>query len=394
MAEQQEQEQTEEWKNQYNPYNSNKLFAHVHRWEGIRRGEEIPPPSTISIDPLNLCDEKCIFCNADFVMDENKGSRLKKEILEKIPDFLHGWDDGTYKVNTVCVGGGGEALLNKYTGKMIEEIIERGIEVGVVTNGTQIDRWNNLEALSKATWVGISINAGTKETYDKVHQKDEFDHVIANVGELVRYSQAKGTRLAQPEMGPGLGMKYLLHPYNVGEVVQATKLAKEIGFRNIQIRPVSPTWFNSKEEASLHKFTPEHLEIFRGQIKEAMKYHDETFEVYGVTHKFNPDFTPKNDFKSCYAIFMNGVLMPPSGRNKTEGQYDWGECCDRRGDDLLTGIKDGIDLSQIRDFWGSPKHWKMHDDIIVDKCPRCTFSPHNKIYENAIAKNSMSYDFI
>lgn len=389
-----EHQYNREWLDEYNPFNSNKLYASVGRWDTIRRGQLISPPRTVSIDPLNLCDEKCVFCNADFVMDENKGSKLDQKTMYAIPEFLAGWNDGKYGVESVCIGGGGESMLNRYSGEMIQELVKRRIGVGVVTNGTQIDRWNNLEALSQATFVGVSINAGTRETYERVHQKDEFDHVLENVRELISYSNSNNTNLSHSGRGPGVSMKYLLHPYNVGEVVEATNLAKEVGFKNIHIRPVSRAWFFSEEESAPHIFTSEHIETFREQIQEAMKSHDDSFGVYGITHKFNPDFTPANDFKSCHAIFMNGIIMPPSGRNNTEGKFDWGECCDRRGDDLLTGIKDGIDLSQIREFWGSPQHWKMHDDIRVDACPRCTFSPHNKIYENVIAKNNMTYDFI
>ena len=136
------------------------------------------------------------------------------------------------------------------------------------------------------------------------------------------------------------------------------------------------------------------MEEFNRQIVEAMTYEDQNFGVYGVTHKFNPDFTPANDFERCYAIFMTAVIMPPSDRNKGTGKYDVSFCCDRRGDDLLTGIKNGTDLDQIKEYWGSPAHWKIHDDIRVKECPRCTLSPHNKIYQNVIQINNMTYDFI
>lgn len=383
-----------EWLDEFNPFNSWKLMAHVHRWEGIQKGWKLPPPATVSIDPMNLCDEKCIFCNADFVLDSNKGSRLEKEIMDEIPEFLQNWKDERYGVETVCVGGGGEALLNKYSGNLILELVKRGIGVGVVTNGTQIDKRNNLEALSQCDWVGVSINAGTRETYEKIHQKDEFDHVISNVGELVRYSDLNKTNLSKIGRGPGVSWKYLLHPYNVREVVQATNLAKKKGFRNIHIRPVSVPWFDLRKGKSPHEFRQEHIEKFGEEISEAMEYNDEEFGVFGVTHKFKPDFTPANDFKKCYSIFMNGVIMPPSGRNKGEGRYDWGCCCDRRGDDLLTGIKNGREMEEIKNFWGSKEHWEMFEKIDVKKCPRCTFSPHNKIYQEAILKNNLTYDFI
>lgn len=515
---------SQEWNSKFNPFNSDKLFATADRWKLIQRGKPLPPPRSVSIDPMNLCDEKCIFCfvgntkiktpngykeiknikgsdeiitfnekskkiqvgkvkktykrttkkliilswgdvlgkkkiittydhpfyvkgkwikarnlkvggflyhfngkeveikdfqyyfkerdvynftcenntyfaenilvhncNAEFVLDENKGSRLEEDVMYAIPDFLKSWDDGKYKVESVCVGGGGESLLNKHTGQLIDRLYERGIGVGIVTNGTHIDY--NLESLAKCTWVGVSINAATREIYNKIHVKDEFDHVLSNVRELVKYSKANKTELAKPGHGHGISFKYLLHPYNVHEVIQATKIAKEIGCRNMHIRPVCVPWFFLNKGQSPYAFKPEHVETFTREIAEAMKLEDENFGVYGVTHKFNPDFTPRHDFESCYAIFMTGVIMPPSDRNKGTGKLDFGSCCDLRGNDLLTQ-KNLISLKQIKGFWGSEAHWKMHDAIKVRDCPRCTFSGANKIYQEAIKINNMSYDFI
>ena len=82
-----------EWANKYNPFNSDKLFATADRWRTIKRGEPIAPPRTVSIDPMNFCDEACVFCNSDFIMDINKGSRLTKETMDEIPDFLYKWND-------------------------------------------------------------------------------------------------------------------------------------------------------------------------------------------------------------------------------------------------------------------------------------------------------------
>ena len=289
-------------------------------------------------------------------------------------------------------GGGGEFLLNPHSGLLMDRLVERGIGVGTVTDGTQIHR--NLESLSRNTFVAVSVDAGNRETYQKLKGKDKFSQVIENMGALIDYSHSRSSLLVNDRMGHGIGYNFLIHPFNVGEIIQATKLAKDIGCKLIHMRPVSVPFFDLNKGESPHKFQTHHIEEFKAQIDEAMSLEDDYFKVYGVTHKFNPDFSVSHNFENCYAIFMNGVIIPPSDRNRYGGRYDWSECCDRRGDNLLTGVKNGTDLEQIKEFWGSEKHWKMYDKIDVNKCGRCTYSPHNEIQENVVLKNGMNYNFI
>lgn len=54
----------------------------------------------------------------------------------------------------------------------------------------------------------------------------------------------------------------------------------------------------------------------------------------------------------------------------------------------------GVSVREIADFWGSDRHWKIHEAIDLNDCPRCTCQPHNQIMENVILKDSMTYRFI
>ena len=73
---------------------------------------------------------------------------------------------------------------------------------------------------------------------------------------------------------------------------------------------------------------------------------------------------------------MTCVFMPP----KDEGKFDFGLCCDRRGDARVT-INNLMKPEQVLDIWGSEKHWKIFDGIQANKCPRCTYQPHNILFE-------------
>lgn len=372
-------EENKEWTKKYNPFNSDKLLSQVYKWKQIKRGSEIPPPTTISVDPINCCDLNCNFCNADFILKKNH-NKLEKEVLDEISEFLPKWG-----VETICIGGGGESLLNNSVGNFISNCVKNNLGVGVVTNGTNIH--NHLEGLVDCTWVGVSIDAGTRKTYFKLKGRDKFFDVLSNIESLV--NKSRNNELGKLGQGYGVSYKYLLHPNNVGEVYEATKIAKDIGCRNMHIRPVSAPW--DKQKNSPHEFKPKHIKIFKNQLEKAKKLEDDSFGVFGVTHKFGKDFKVVHNFKNCYAIFMNGVIMPPT--DKTKGKFDFGLCCDRRGDSNLT-LRNLNSMEQIKDFWGGEKHWEMFDKIKVEQCPRCTFEPHNRIYEKVIQINNMTYNFI
>ena len=46
----------------WNPFNSYKLLAHVPRWSLIKRGQPIPQPALVTVDPINRCNLRCQWC--------------------------------------------------------------------------------------------------------------------------------------------------------------------------------------------------------------------------------------------------------------------------------------------------------------------------------------------
>jgi hypothetical protein len=92
---------------------------------------------------------------------------------------------------------------------------------------------------------------------------------------------------------------------------------------------------------------------------------------------------------------MTAVIMPPDGKDASKDSFTLGLCCDRRGDSKLELGSNLIDINQINTLWGSEGHWRIHDKIkIRGECPRCTYQPHNEIYEQVILNDSMTYKFI
>lgn len=389
-----------EWKafKRWNPYNSYKLLAHVGRWQNIRRGRPVPAPVLITVDPANICDLKCAWCNAKYIRDR-RNRLISGKTLANLADFLPKWgSSGDYEpgVKAVCVAGGGEPLLNPATPDFIDRLVHNNIEVGVVTNGTRINTC--IDSLSQCTWVGVSVDAGSSKTFNKLkglpESSETFSKIIDNMATLADYSKWYFTKLGENHPSYGVSYKFLLYRENIGEVYEAAKTAKAIGCKSIHFRPAGTTWDNLGTDNEI-KFTHEDIELFEEQIRLAQELDDENFGVFGVTHKFNSNFGIANIFDKCYAVFMTAVVAPPRSVNSPEDAFTLGLCCDRRGDEKLELLSDCLDVNEIEKAWGSEKHWQIHSAInVAHQCPRCTYQPHNQIYEEVILNDSMTYKFI
>jgi len=92
-------------------------------------------------------------------------------------------------------------------------------------------------------------------------------------------------------------------------------------------------------------------------------------------------------------VFMTAVFMPRV-ETDDEDAFTVGLCCDRRGDARLELLRDGTSFGEVKKLWGSREHWRLFDSINIAECPRCTYQPHNQIYEHVILQDSMTYKFI
>lgn len=391
-----DEKKTGEWSTakKWNPFNSYKLLSQIYRWRLIKQGNPAPQPCLVTVDPINVCNLNCEWCNANYILNKNRQALSEKALLD-IADFLPGWKgspDWPQGVESVCIAGGGEPLMNVHIAKFIDRCVEKDIEVGVVTNGTNID--NFIESLSKCTWVGVSVDAGSKEIFKEIKKVNAYDKVIENMRNLIEHSMAHNTRLSRKGQGYGVSYKYLVSSLNIPEIFKAAQVAKSIGCRNFHMRPAGVPWFdvNDKSKHHYYSFDFSSIETFQEEIEKARRLEDEQFGVFGITHKFSSDFNAANLFKKCHAIFMTGVFMPGSDGDKDS--INFGLCCDRRGDDLLVLEKNIKDVNLIGHSWGSQKHWDILSKIKVGTCPRCTYQPHNQIYEHAIQNDSMTYKFI
>jgi len=150
-----------EWNNPYNSFNSWKVLLWREQLQAIV-DQNFMPPVIADTDPANRCNYNCIWCNAYDCIKE-KQQDISEEHLIRLSDFYKEWG-----IKATCVAGGGEPLINPGTKRFLRELKQRGIEIGVITNGSLIDD-EYVEILAECCrWVGFSMDAGTPDTYVKV----------------------------------------------------------------------------------------------------------------------------------------------------------------------------------------------------------------------------------
>ena len=171
--------------------------------------------------------------------------------------------------------------------------------------------------------------------------------------------------------------KYLLHPMNANEIYRAAWLAKEIGVKDFHLRPVGWDNLTKTKDKAISEFE---LAKIDEQIEAAMGLEDENFRVFGIRHKFSPNFTRKIGFKKCWAA----PLIATFG---ADGNVHL--CFDLRGKPELVLCRHFPDPHEILRHWNTDKHKKMLSDINVNNCPRCTFGPYNEMVENVFIRDEM-----
>lgn len=405
-----------EWipKSKYNSFNSFKGLTYIDShynpiarwWKG--EGTILPPPIELSLDPGHVCNFKCGHCNAqrylimhpEQVPEDKK--LMTKEHLRKIIDFCAKWG-----VRGVCIGGGGEPLMNKNVWDLPSYIISKGMKCSFATNGSLINE-EIAEQMMNCRWVGVSVDAGSKEIFNKVHgfeddklkkigdvkeifekmygkskenkelfekilgtlikenegreENNLFDRVIDNLRLLVRKKKETGSKI-------DISYKFLIRPDNWQDLFKACKLAKEVGVKDFHARPADLERKDFESAMDLNYNIDEIHNLF----EKCHELNDDNFRVFTVMHKYNPEFKIMHTFCNC-------VSSPLMLQTCSDGNVY--VCADHRIEPRFKLASHFPNPEEILKVWGTEKHRELLKSIEVNKeCGRCTYGEYAKQIE-------------
>gem|GEM_PF-3152034 len=312
----------------------NKIFAHPERLaEWLTYG--ITKPITAEIDPSNRCNYKCPKCAGN---RSNPNEEISVDdmmyIVGEVSDFLKG----------IVFTGGGEPLINPGTPEAISYARSRGMDVGLITNGSLFDQVDRQRILSDCSLIRISIDGLYPEHYAermKTNAEDYF-RVWDNVKSLAETKSKKGSDCV-------IGVAYLTEDENTEQLGGFALRGKEAGADYVEFRP-----FHHSETNLLRR------------IEECKSLNSERFEIIVPEEKYRKE---EFDYERAFAdefrfvIAADGKLYP---------------CCYTRG---FEGFSFGNILEEnFDDIWKSDRRKEMAESKLKnERCPSmCYEDPLNQ----------------
>jgi len=351
-------------KEEYSPY---KIIHSFDKLIQFKDGEQ-PNPLQVQIIPSNKCNNSCLTCA--YRLKGNKSNEIfnDKDLLsyEKIVETLDSCVD--MGVRAIQITGGGEPLVHPKIKNIFRDILDRKLELALVSNGMALDD-ELCKILSDSAWVRISVDCATPETYSSFRKvnKKMFFRTIENIKNLVKYKKDSV-----------IGAGFVVNKYNYKEIFDAAKLFKEIGVDNFRISAA---------------FTPDGYSYFDGiyedsfeLAKKAQELSDDNFTVFNLFNDRMKDmFEGVQDYNFC----PTKDLLAYVGAD-----YNVYTCC------TLAYNKKGkigsIKNQSFKDLWMSDDKinmFKSHNPDLRCKNP-CLYKAKNEFINYCIKDKPKHINFI
>lgn len=116
------------------------------------------PSIHLQLNPTNKCNFNCPICSCS---ERERYKELNMKDIDKIIRV-----GKRFGLKSITITGGGEPLIHPNINEMIKLFSKKNIEVGLVTNGSLIER---LSTLKYITWVRISSTDYLKEQFKRAN---------------------------------------------------------------------------------------------------------------------------------------------------------------------------------------------------------------------------------
>ena len=362
-------------------YSTSKALYHVDKLKLLQENKPIAP-TLIQLDLEAWCNDNCEFCsyrieegyNTEMLTliqatkDENNQykpmgkpsheSGLAKEMAVKIPQMMK--EAG---IPAIELTGGGEPTIWHSFDLLLDSLVKEGIEIGLVTNGSNLSD-SRIETLAKnAVWVRFSMDSSNAEIHKRVHRTSnlDFDRRIDHIRKLIAKKKEYQSKIT-------IGISFIINPDNILDLLDSCIFYKKLGVDNIRY-----SWMYDKTgNAGLTEAQIESCKRMLKNIKTLWETED--YKILFEEGRIDLYSRPNDDFNCCYMQRFVWAIG---------ADYKVYPCCIVKympnmevGDIRNNTLKEIIELS----------HEKMNG-LDVKKCPPCWLRNRNKAIAMGVEKS-------
>jgi len=329
-------------------------------------------PIYMEVSPVGACNHRCVFCAVDFV--GYKTVSLDMEVMrERLPEM------GRLGIKSIMYAGEGEPLLHKRINEMVQVTKASGIDVAFTTNASVMPKNFCEEALPHVSWLKVSLNAGSADTYAKIHRTKpaHFEQVIANLTRMAEARKADNLDVA-------LGAQILLLPENAHEVRQLAEICRDrIGLDYLVVKP-----YSQHLSSVTRRYETLEYSSFMRMEKELSDLDNDKFSLIFRSNTMRK-YTSSDRYARCYSVpFLWGYIMASgvvSGCSAylLDERFEFGN----------------INDSSFQDIWEGAGRRKNYERIMkninIDECRRnCRMDEINRYIYKLIDNRPGHVNFI
>lgn len=171
-------------------------------------------PSFIEVEVTTRCHMRCIMCEHTYWKEPPRDMSFEdfKRIIDQFP-----------RLKWLGLTGIGESFLNKDFLKMLEFLKERPIFVEIFDTFYHIDERMARRLIElDIDHVYASVDAATKETYERIRVGSNFERVINNIRNFIRLKRETNSPF------PRIDFHYIISKANIHEIPQFIELVNSI----------------------------------------------------------------------------------------------------------------------------------------------------------------------
>jgi MoaA/NifB/PqqE/SkfB family radical SAM enzyme len=245
-----------------NVFTSLKPAWHLDKIAALREGRDVVP-SHVQLIISDLCNQDCHFCayrmSSGFSTERFSDEHGNKNPVRFIPtakakEILD--DCAALGVKAIEFTGGGEPTVHKDHREIIGHAQSLGLQTGLVTNSVLL---RDDPVFHELTWLRISLDAGTAETYEAIRASKAWPKVMDKL------------KLAGSLEKPYVGVGFVITRENHTEITKACQITKDAGIPYIRLSAMF-----SMEGSDHYEGIRDAIDAERQAAKEMQ---DDTFKV-------------------------------------------------------------------------------------------------------------------